>query len=403
MLTWSYDEHPSGATVVRLGHWVVALIAAIGLAIAKAPVASAQDTVAHFVSVDDLQYMRDGLITPVHEYVEITTVADGPDRIEVGYQHIGTSSYWLITYLAWSLDDLSQMDDPAIFGRLDPMNHRRIGLSGTVSVVGGELAWSAEEQHPAEPFRTVPGGDPRPSPFLAEGTQATLDLDGRTVSPASDVITALGEGFTLTANGREHSYRRADPRRLQLASFLARVTESSVAATRDCMADIADAYLAGQPYIFSETAIADVEERMGDSAGWLLVQEHGAGTALKHFLDAALGAQAALNERLAAEIETFGLLALIQASAHMAVEGLGEDWLNERDATQRVIEGLHILPGDPRFPDQPANDALPSLIDESLAAYEADPWSQTGPFVSARAGDGWVTGVAALIWAECGS
>ena len=389
----------AGTMMVWFRHWVVALV----LAIAAAPSATAQDTVTHYVSVDDLQYIQDGLITPVHEYVEIARIPDGPDRIEVGYQHIGTSSYWLLTYLAWSLDDLSQMDDPAIFGRLDTMNQRRIGLSGTVSVADGELAWSAEEQHPAEPFRTVPGGDPRPSPFLAEGTQAALDLDGRAVSPDSDVITALGDGFTLTANGREHSYQRVDPRRLQLANFLAMVTESSVAATRDCMADIADAYLAGQPYIFSETAIADVEERIGDSPGWLLVRQRGAGTALKHFLDAALGAQAALNERLAAEIETFGLLALIQASAHMAVEGLGEDWLNERDATQRVIEGLHILPGDPRFPDQPVNDALPILIEESLAAYEADPWSQTGPYVSARMGGGWVSAVAALIWAECGS
>lgn len=387
----------------RILHWLAAVTAMIGLASVTGLNALAQDTVAHYVSVDDLQYMRDALITPVHEYVEITTVPDGPDRIEVGYQHIGTSSYWLLTYLAWSLDNLSQMDDPAIFGRLDAMNQRRIGLSGTVSVVDGGLAWSAEEQHPAEPFRTVPGGDPRPSPFLAEGTRANLDLGGRAVSPASDVITALGDGFTLTANGREHSYQRVDPRRLQLASLLAMVTESSVAATRDCMAEIADAYLAGQPYMFSDAAIADVEERMGDNPGWTIVQQRGAGTALKHFLDAALGAQAALNERLAADIEAFGLLALIQASAHMAVEGLGEDWLNERDATQRVIEGLHILPGDPRFPDRPANDALPSLIEESLAAYEADPWSQTGPFVSARAGDGWVSSVAALIWAECGS
>ena len=94
---------------------------------------------------------------------------------------------------------------------------------------------------------------------------------------------------------------------------------------------------------------------------------------------------------------------LIQASAHLAVEGIDEDWLNERDAAQRVIEGLHILPGVPRFPDQPVNDALPILLEESLAAYQADPWSQTGPYISARAGDGWVSGVAALIWAECGS
>jgi len=269
--------------MLRPWHWLVGLAAAFTFASAATPVATAHDTVAHYVSVDDLRHLQDGVITPVYEYVEMTRIPDGPDRIDVGYEHIGTSSYWLLTYLAWSLDDLSQMDDPAILGRLDAMNQRRIGLSGTVSIADGGLAWSAEELHPAEPFRTVPGGDPRPSPFLAEGTRAALDLGGRAVSPASDVITVLGDGFTLTDNGREHSYQRVDPRRLQLASFLAMVTESSVAATRDCMADIADAYLAGQTYIFSDAAIAGVEERMGDSPGWLLVQQRGAGTALKHF------------------------------------------------------------------------------------------------------------------------
>ncbi|MEM7445941.1 MAG: hypothetical protein AAF414_21645 [Pseudomonadota bacterium] len=387
--------------MIRVRYGVIALTAAIGLASAADQDALAQDAVAHYVSVDDLRYLEDGVITPLHEYVEITTVPDGPDRIEVGYQHIGTSSYWMLTYISWSMDDLSQVDDAAIFGRLDPMNQRRIGLSGTASVADGYLTWEAEEHYAIDPLRTLPGEDPRPSPFLTEGTQATLDVGGRAISPDSDVITALGDGFILTANGREHSFQRVDPRRLPLANFLATVTDSSVAATRDCMADIADAYLAGQPYIFSDRAIAEVEARMGDSPGWPIVQERGAGIALKHFLGAALEAQTALNERLAAEIETFGLLALMQAWAHVPTEGLGEDWRIEQGATELVIQGLHILPGDPRFPDQPVSEALQALIDETVAAYEADPWSQTGPYISARVDGGWVSNVAFLILAEC--
>lgn len=75
---------------------VIAFAVVFGLASAAAPDVTAQDTIAHYVSLDDLQYMQDGLITPVHESVEITRAPGGPDRIEVGYRHIGMSCYWLI-------------------------------------------------------------------------------------------------------------------------------------------------------------------------------------------------------------------------------------------------------------------------------------------------------------------
>ncbi len=366
-----------------------------GMAIA--PAVGAHERAAHYVSVDDLRLQQAGFITPIHEYLEITTDPTGTLRIEAGYQHMGTSAHTMLQILTAELDYLPDAG-PEVFGRLDIPRLRRVAMTGKLVVEPGTLTWAAETLTPTiiEPGFEVRAGNPRLSPFQISDTPVTLRREG-----GND--TDLGDRFSVIVDGHLHAYRRMDARLLPLAGFLAWMTESSVAQTQGCFLPIADAYLQGETYVFSEAALAELRETAADTPGFAILEERGFGVALTHFLDAALAASEALSGWIAAEVEAIGIEAAIAAldfDTSTDTEATVA-WGHALQARLIMTERLHILPGDPEWPAAGEQPDIPALYELVTARYEADPWSVTSPMASALAHQGWVSVLFILLYAEC--
>ena len=383
--------------VCRLGG---AVFAVAYVAIATA--ASGQD-VAHYVSVDDLDLHDQGWVIPIYEYVDVALGPDGRGTIEVGFQHYGSSTITMLEHLAMEmLVGPASGFDPADLGRLDPANVRRVVMTGTVHVEPERLSWSVEMLAPlaTEPFRTGSGEEPRISPFWVEAPEAGIRRIG---GNAAD----LGEGFSLAVDGDLHRYVRRDPRLLPLASFLSRTNGLSIVESRACILPIAQTYLDGGTYTFSGEAVAALEVEMADEPGLALLQERGYGAALTLFLDGALAARAALNGWIDGEVKRLGLAFVLPAmefaSASLSDEQL--EWSRQVTAASILIEQMHILPGDPNYPDGDLSSQIPShmlvLMNEQVDQYNADPWSMTGPRTNAFVGRGWVSLLSRLLALEC--
>ena len=374
----------------------VSAVVAVAMAIAVG--ARAQQT-AHYVSVNDFVAMEEGLIIPTHEYVDVTLGPDGHGTIEVGFQHMGTSALDMVRIIGDSTHDLREGFGPADLGTFDLANLRRVVMTGTVVVEPGRLSWTADELAGTadDGLRAGRGGDPHVSPFRSGPV-------GDGVVRLGGGMTDLGEGFSLMVDGQLHSYLRRDPRVLPLAGYLAYATELSVGRTRDCFGPMAEEYLNGQLHTFDPDAVAELVAAAEGSPGLALLQEHGYGTALKHFLDSGLAARAAMNAWLAEEIDRVGLDFALDAFDY---QGRGTEdevaWAQRATFISRVIEGMHVLPGDPEFPGDDWRQRFPDLVEAAAARYVADPWSETGPFTSAYAGQGWVGQILLLLSFECGN
>lgn len=378
----------------------LAVVLATVLAATMAIVVSARaQEVAHYVSVDDFRAMEEGLIVPTHEYVDVVIGPDGRGTIEVGFQHMGTSALDMLRVIGDTSHDLREGFAPLDLGTLDLADLRRVVMTGTVAVEPGRLSWTADElaSSAEDGLRAGRGGDPHVSPFRSGPV-------GDGVVRIGGGATDLGEGFSLMVDGQLHSYLRRDPRVLPLAGYLAYATELSVGRTRDCFGLLAEDYLNGRIYTFDPDAVAELEAIAADAPGLAILQEHGYGAGLKRFLDSGLAARAALNAWLSDEIDRVGLDFALDAFDY---QGRGTEdqveWAQRVTIIARVIEGLHILPGDPEFPGDDWRQRFPDLVEAATARYQADPWSETGPFTSAYAGQGWAGLVGLLLSFECGN
>lgn len=375
-----------GAVFVLIG-----LVAATG--------GQAQDNVDHYVSLDDMRLAREGYITPVYEYVDVSRDQDGNLRFEVGYQHTGSSALSMLRVLSDARIAMDLTDDvPVPLGQVDIASLRRIGMTGTFALGSGTLAWSADSLTPTavEVVLAARGDDPRPSPFQSGAAEASVERRGGTA-------TELGDKFGIVVDGQLHEYRRMDAQVLGLSSYLAWATSLSVSQTRACLAPMAQAYLNREIYRFSEQAIAVVRESAAGEPALALIEQHGYGVALNHFLDHALPARAAINSWLVAQADIMGVDDVLSA-----LEYGGDDprpeleaWEQTANLVVMLYEGFHILPGDPDHPADLATLDVRALHDRAAERYASDPWAETGPRTSAYAGGGWATLLWPLLAAEC--
>ncbi len=376
-------------------------LVALGIGTLGCGAAGAEVTVLHYVSADDFALQESGQLIAIHEYVEITLDPAGPDWIEVGYQHWSHNAVEFLDFVGFEFDYILQ-DLPdltvADLGRLDLVNLRRVAMTGTVEIGPDTLTWEVVElmPTPAQGPYDLLHGSVRPSPFQMEGERITVGRRGGSE-------TELGDSLVIVAGHEEHRYRLADPAAVSLTAFLPTITERSIIQTRNCMAPVAEAYLAGEAYAFSAAAIAELEALAEGEPALALLQQRGYGVALEHFLDDALLAKRALGKWLTAEVESFGLEQAISSfSADDALSDAQRAWTERVRVADRIMTGLHILPGDERFPADPiAGEQFAELVEVSIEAYHADPWSQTGPFTNAIAGRGWVGMVLLLLSFEC--
>jgi len=371
------------------------VIAALAAFLPLAVTVRAQE-VTYYVSVNDIQLSHDGVIVPVHEYVEVVLGPDGKGTIEVGFQQNGASAVDMLRILGGEALLHEPPIDPAALGELDMDALQRVVMTGTVQVAPGRLTWEPDMLAPAAAEGLRAGGsDPHVSPLRQEPPAGGAELSG---GGERD----LGDSFTLTVDGVAHSYRRADPRLWQLTSFLAYATEQSIIRSAACYTPIAQAYLDGRPYPFGAQAVAQLEEAAADRPGLATLREHGYGEALNHFLDAALEARATLNAWLADEVAREGLDFVMSALNSFLVETTSaqQDWAGRAMMMARLVEQMHILPGDPDFPADPQAE-FGALAQALLDRYAADPWATTGPWTSAYTGGGWVSLVLVLLTYEC--
>ncbi|MEQ9812796.1 MAG: hypothetical protein RLO50_08435 [Azospirillaceae bacterium] len=369
---------------------LVALAAALLLAVT----ARGQE-VAHYVSVNDLQLSHDGIIIPVHEYVDVVLGPDGKGTIEVGFQHYGASAVDMLRLLGGEAILHEPPIEPADLGEFDMDSLQRVVMTGTVQVGPGRLTWEPDMLAPAAAEGLRAGGnDPHVSPFRLAPPAGGAELSG---GGESD----LGDSFTLMVDGVVHSYRRADPRLWQLTTFLAYTTEQSIIRSTPCYTPVAQAYLDGRPYPFGAQAVAQLEEAAADRPGLAILQERGHGAALNHFLDAALEARGALNAWVGEEVDREGLGFVMTALNSFLVEPTTaqQAWATRAEMMVRLIEQMHILPGDPDFPDD-LQAAFGDLARAQADRYAADPWATTGPWTNAYTG-GWATLVLMLLTFEC--
>lgn len=375
------------------GAWIVlACLVAAGAA-------QGQDELAHYVSLDDLRLAREGYITPVYEYVDVSTAPDGTLQFEIGYQHTGASALSMLHIVADTRSTMARFEgQPAPLGRIDVERLRRIGMTGAFSLGPGTLAWTADGFTPTtvEPLLTARDHDPRPSPFQSAGGEASVERRGGTA-------TDLGDKFGIVVDGQLHEYRRLDARVLSLSGFLAWSASLSVSQTRACFAPVAQAFLDGEAYQFSEQAIAAVRESAAGEPALALIEQHGYGVALNHFLDRALTARAAIDAWLAGQADIMGIDDVLTA-----LEYGGDDprpeleaWKQTANLVVMLYEGFHILPGDPDHPNDLAALDVRALHDRAAERYAIDPWAETGPRTSAYTDGGWVTLLWPLLAAEC--
>ncbi len=376
---------------------VAAGMVALVTCMVSGSVAHASEVTAHYVSVDDLRLQQEGYIVSIHEYLEIKTDPAGTLRIEAGYQHMGTSALSMLQLLASEVQFRPDVG-PEDLGRLDIPRMRRVAMTGRVVVEPGTLSWTADTLTPTliEPGIEARGENPRPSPFQIDEPRVTLEREG-------GAATDLGDQFSVIVDGRVHEYRRMDPRLLPLAGYLAWMTESSVVLTRSCFLPIADAYLHGETYAFSEAALSELRALAADTPGFAILEERGFGEAFTYSLDAALAAREALNDWLAAEVEAVGIELAMSALdiSGAAVSDAMRDWARSLDDRMILAERLHILPGDPEWPADGEQADMQALIELVTARYEADPWSETSPMASAFVRHGWVSMLWLLLHMEC--
>ncbi len=345
----------------------LAMLALVPLVVGGRP-ADAQVEPGTYISVEDFRLIDHGLIIPIVEYVEINRQLLGTHTIEVGYLHILPEPMTLLAvvgdYVGRQQGDLDRV------GRLDLAGMRRVALAGKLEIGEGELSWT-----PGHFAMAVhePGRIPEVlSPFLrataAALEQSRIPMVGTSVE--QDLLWVTAE------DGTTRSYRRSDPMVLHMVGLIALEQNLSIGRTYRCLAPLAEAAAAAEPYRFSEPAVAQARARAQALGGaavetWEGMEARGLGQLLDRYLVAQLAAQQHAGRYLQALLDAEGGLAAVAArwDDHVVLEPA------ERDALL-WIRRFHHFDFDPLAFEPPFADMRLGL-EIYAERYQADPWSIT--------------------------